>query len=75
MLLCLLPKYNISNIIINSTGMKNIVTAKGDMDKKSTQISQANGGGFSKGNAVLNGALFANYKYHLDYNLNKLLII
>ena len=49
--------------LFNSIGMKNIVSSKGDMDKKSTQISQANGGGFSKGNAVLNGALFGNYVY------------
>jgi len=44
--------------LFNSTGMKNIVTTKGDMDKTSTQISQANGGGFSKGNAVLKHNLF-----------------
>ena len=49
--------------LFNSIGMKNIVTVKGDMNKKSTQISQANGGGFSKGNAVLNGNLFVNGVY------------
>ena len=44
--------------LFNSTGMKNIVTVKGDMDKVSTQISQANGGGFSKGNAVMKKSSF-----------------
>jgi hypothetical protein len=40
--------------LFDSVGMRNIVTSKGDMNKNSTQISQANGGGFSKGNAVMN---------------------
>jgi hypothetical protein len=46
--------------LFNSVGMQNIVTSKGDMFKSSTQISQANGGGFSKGNAVLQKHLFTN---------------
>ncbi|CAK0741575.1 hypothetical protein CCP3SC1AL1_1140001 [Gammaproteobacteria bacterium] len=49
--------------LFNSIGMKNIVSTKGDMNKKSTQISQANGGGFSKGNAVMKGSLFVNGRY------------
>lgn len=46
--------------LFNSVGMQNIVTTKGDMFKTSSQISQANGGGFSKGNAVLQRHLFNN---------------
>ena len=46
--------------LFNSVGMQNIVTVKGVMYKESTQISQANGGGFSKGNAVLQSHLFRN---------------
>ena len=55
--------------LFNSTGMKNIVSVKGDMDKKSTQISQANGKGFSKGNAVLRRELFTNGVYNGAENL------
>jgi hypothetical protein len=44
--------------LFNSIGMQNIVTSKGDMFKSSSQITQANGGGFSKGNAVLKHSLF-----------------
>jgi hypothetical protein len=44
--------------LFSSLGMKNIVSTKGDMYQKSSQISQANGGGFSKGNAVLQRHLF-----------------
>jgi len=44
--------------LFNSKGMINIITAKGDMDKKSSQIQTANGKGFSKGNAVLKASLF-----------------
>lgn len=44
--------------LFKSKGMMNIVTAKGDMDKKSNQIQQANGGGFSKGSQVLKGDLY-----------------
>lgn len=39
--------------LFNSVGMKTIVTSKGDMDKTSSQIETANGGGFSKGSAVI----------------------
>ena len=56
--------------LFNSVGMKNIVTIKGDMDKKSTQISQANGKGFSKGNAVLKHSLFTNGRYNGAENLS-----
>jgi hypothetical protein len=44
--------------LFNSKGMKNIVTAKGDMDKFSSQIQTANGNGFSKGNAVMKADMF-----------------
>ncbi len=44
--------------LFNSTGMRNIVSRKGDMDKMSSQLQQANGNGFSKGNAVLKPSLF-----------------
>jgi hypothetical protein len=44
--------------LFNSKGMLNIVTNKGDMNKKSSQISQANGGGFSKGSAVLREGVY-----------------
>lgn len=44
--------------LFNDKGMLNIVTRKGDMNKSSTQIQTANGGGFSKGNAVLQKHLF-----------------
>ena len=44
--------------LFNSKGMLNVVTRKGDMNKKSTQIQTANGKGFSKGNAVMTAAMF-----------------
>lgn len=44
--------------IFNSKGMLNIVTAKGDMNKESNQIQQANGDGFSKGSQVLQGSVY-----------------
>lgn len=44
--------------LFNSKAMKNIVSQKGDMNKHSSQISTANGGGFSKGNAVMQGSMF-----------------
>jgi len=44
--------------LFNSKAMKNIVSQKGDMGKVSTQISTANGGGFSKGNAVMQEGMF-----------------
>jgi hypothetical protein len=49
--------------LFSSVGMKSIVTTKGDMNQNSTQISQANGGGFSKGNAVMKKELFSNGVY------------
>jgi len=39
--------------LFNSKGMLNIVSAMGNMNKKSSQIETANGGGFSKGSAVI----------------------
>ncbi len=44
--------------LFNSFGMKNIVTNKGDMNKNSSQLTQANGKGFSKGNAVMTKNMF-----------------
>ena len=44
--------------LFNSVGMKNIITRKGDMGHKSSQIQQANGGGISKGSAVLQSGMF-----------------
>lgn len=44
--------------LFKSKGMMNIVTAKGDMQKVSNQIQQANGGGFSKGSQVLQGSVY-----------------
>lgn len=41
--------------LFNSKGMYNIVTAKGQMDKTSSQIETANGFGISKGSAVIRG--------------------
>jgi len=53
--------------LFNSKGMLNIVTAKGDMDKKSSQIETANGHGFSKGSAVLRGNRYVNGKFDGQY--------
>jgi len=44
--------------LFNSKGMRNIVTNKGDIGKKSSQIETVNGNGISKGNAVLKKELF-----------------
>ena len=46
--------------LFNSTGMLNIVTAKGTtpMNKQSSQTTQANGYGYSKGNAVMTKDMF-----------------
>ena len=44
--------------LFDSYGMKTIVSVKGEMNNKSTQIQTANGGGFSKGSAVLKGNLY-----------------
>lgn len=50
--------------LFNSKGMKSIVTSKGDMGNGSTQIQTANGGGFSKGSAVLTAGNYnANGQY------------
>jgi outer membrane protein OmpA-like peptidoglycan-associated protein len=49
--------------LFNSFGMKSIVTAKGDMDKQSSQLQQSNGFGFSKGNAVMKEELFTENGY------------
>ena len=54
--------------LFNSVGMQNIVSVKGDMFKESTQISQANGGGYSKGNAVLQRHLFTNGRLNASSN-------
>ncbi len=57
--------------LFNDVGMRNIVTKKGDMNKKSSQIQTANGKGFSKGNAVLKRALFDdNGRYKGEENLS-----
>lgn len=45
--------------LFNSIGMKNIVSTKGDMGKNSSQLSQANGGGYSKGSGVIRGDRFS----------------
>jgi hypothetical protein len=57
--------------LFNDVGMRNIVTKKGDMNKKSSQIETANGKGFSKGNAVLKRGLFDdNGRYKGEENLS-----
>ncbi len=45
--------------LFNSVGMKNIISTKGDMGKYSTQLTQANGGGYSKGSGVIRGDRFS----------------
>lgn len=45
--------------LFNSKGMKNIVTSKGDMGHKSSQIQTANANGLSKGSAVLSPMNFS----------------
>jgi len=47
-----------TQILFNSTGMKNIVSRKGEMNKQSSQLQQSNGYGISKGNAVLSKSSF-----------------
>jgi hypothetical protein len=44
--------------LFNNVGMLNIVSVKGDMNKNSSQIETSNGGGFSKGSAVIRGDRF-----------------
>ena len=56
--------------LFNSYGMKTIVSEKGDMNNSSSQLEQANGFGFSKGNAVLRKELYTpNGQY--DYGKNR----
>ena len=60
--------------LFNSVGMKNIVSRKGEMNHKSSQLEQANGDGISKGNAVLSeksfdpqtGRVSTSFKYPED---------
>lgn len=57
--------------LFNDVGMRNIVTKKGDMNKKSSQIQTANGKGFSKGNAVMQAGLFNEFgRYKGEDNLS-----
>ena len=42
-----------TQMLFNSKGMRNIVSVKGDMGVKSSQINTSNGGGISHGSAVL----------------------
>lgn len=44
--------------LFRSVGMMNIVSVKGDMGHKSTQISTTNNGGISKGSAVLKQEIY-----------------
>ena len=44
--------------LFDSYGMKTLVSVKGEMTKISSQIQTANGGGISKGSAVLKGDLY-----------------
>lgn len=44
--------------LFNNVGMLNIVSVKGDMNKNSSQIETTNGGGISKGSAVIRGDRF-----------------
>jgi hypothetical protein len=46
--------------LFNSKNMLNIVSVTGDMGKNSSQIETANGGGFSKGSAVLTKNVYGN---------------
>jgi hypothetical protein len=55
--------------LFNSKGMLNIVTRKGDMNKKSSQIETASGGGFSKGSGVLSSGVYAG-GYQVVTNFN-----
>lgn len=50
--------------LFNSKGMQSIVSVKGDMGKISTQIQTSNGGGFSKGNAVMKRSSFTADGYY-----------
>lgn len=50
--------------LFNSKGMQSIVSVKGDMGKESTQTQTSNGGGFSKGNAVMKRSSFTADGYY-----------
>ena len=50
--------------LFNSKGMQSIVSVKGDMGKESTQTQTSNGGGFSKGNAVMKHSSFTTDGYY-----------
>ena len=50
--------------LFNSKGMQSIVSVKGDMGKVSTQTQTTNGGGFSKGNAVMKRSSFTADGYY-----------
>ncbi len=53
-----------TQILFNSKGMKTIVNRDGIMGQSSTQIQTANGGGLSKGSAVLSSFMYdANGRY------------
>ena len=55
--------------LFNSKGMLNIVTRKGDMNKFSSQIETASGGGFSKGSGVLTKDVYAgNYQVSAKFD-------
>ena len=47
-----------TQLLFNSKGMRNIVSTKGDMGVKPSQINTANGGGISHGSAVLSKGNF-----------------
>jgi len=47
-----------TQLLFDSNGMKNIVSREGDLGIKSTQIQTANGGGISKGSAVLSKDMY-----------------
>jgi hypothetical protein len=50
--------------LFSSVGMLNMVTAKGDSKTEASQIQTTNGGGMSKGSAVLKKELFTNGIYN-----------
>ena len=53
-----------TQLLFDSNGMKNIVSREGDLGIKSTQTQTANGGGISKGSAVLSVNMYnANGRY------------
>ena len=57
--------------LFDSVGMLNIVTRKGDMNNSSSQIETANGGGFSKGSAVLSSGKFPKINDKLTYQASR----